>query len=189
MKIKDPSIRSCYSHPLLSKIEEDVDDHRDSKGCSITEDEFQEIVSKYQAQVPDESELLYDLAHENFLEEDTVPFLENEDEFEGCDGVEFPSYDSILSTIALHSDEMWEAYDKEVHEFCRQMCYNITNKENIIELGTNIALYQLSFDEESCVCMHTILFVLKTIVPWKINSKFQNSIKRVEIWLHEAMLM
>lgn len=191
MKIKDPSVRSCYSHPLLSKIEDDIDDYRDMKGSNINEDEFQCIVSRYQAQVPDEADLLYDLAYENFLEEDQTVSVSGgrAEEFEGCDTRDFPSYRVVLESVGKHCDEMWEAYDKEVHNYCMQLCNNIINKERVIEIGTNLALYQMSFDEESNVLLRTIFFVLKTLVPYRTNSKYQNSVKRAELWLQEASLM
>ena len=191
MKIKDPSLRSCYSHPLLSNIEEDIDDYRDNQGYDITEECFQNMLSKYQYQVPHEADLLYDLAFENFLEEESpgTHFLENTDEFEGCRNCEFPSYKLALESVGKHSDEMWEAYDKTVHNFGIELCHCITNKKRVLEIATQIALYQLSFDEETSVFLHTIFFVLKTLLPARTNSKYQNSIKRAEIWMQEALLM
>ena len=191
MKIKDPSLRSCYSHPLLSKIEEDIDDYRDNHGCNITEDCFKDMISKYQDEVPEEADLLYDLSLENFLEEeeDSGAFVDNTDEFEGCGDCEYPSYDFALQSVGKHSDDMWEAYDKTVHNFGIELCNHITNKEKVLEIGTSIALYQISFDEEASVFMHTIIFVLKTLVPARSNSKYQNSIKRAELWLQEALLI
>lgn len=191
MKIKDPSLRSCFSHPLLSNIEEDIDDYRDNKGYIITEECFKSMVSKYQAEVPEEAELLYDLAFENFLEEEnsSTSFVDNTDEFEGCGNSEFPSYELALNNVGKHSDEMWEAYDKTVHNFGIELCNNITDKESVLEIGTRVALYQISFDEETSVFLHTILFVLKTLVAARTNSKYQNSIKRAELWLQEAFLL
>lgn len=192
MKIKDPSFRSCYSHPLLSSIEEDIDDYRDNHGYNISEEYFQNMVAKYQAQVPDEADLLYDLAFENFLEEEEsveTPFVDNTDAFEGGGNCQFPGYKLALENVGKHSDEMWEVYDKSVHKFGIELYNCITNKQRVLEVGTQIALYQLSFDEESTVILHTILFVLKTVVPAKTNSKYQNSIKRAEIWLQEALLL
>lgn len=189
MKIKDPSLRSCYSHPLLSKIEEDIDDHRDTKGYYIDEGEFQNIVSKYQESVPNEAELLYDLAYENFIETSEDTELHTHLEFEGCDDRDFPEYKYILTQLEKVSDDMWEAYDKETHTHCQELCYNILDQDKVIQVATQIAMHQLSFDEETCVCLHTILFVLKTIVPYKTNSKYQNSIKRAESWLQDASLM
>jgi hypothetical protein len=193
MKIKDPSLRSCYSHNLLSKIEEDIDDYRDNHGENITEECFKNMISKYQSQVPEESDLLHDLSLENFLEEEDLPprrsFVDNTDEFEGCSNCEYPSYDFALKSVGKHSDEMWESYDKTVHNFGIELCNNITDKENVLEICTRIALYQISFDEETSVFLYTILFVLKTLVPDRNNSKYQNSIKRAEIWLQEAFLI
>lgn len=192
MKIKDPLLRSCYSHPLLSKVEEDIDDYRDSHGCNITEKCFKDIISKYQSEVPEEEvDLLYDLSFENFLEEEekSPAFVDNTDEFEGCGDCEYPKYDFVLQTVGKHSDDMWEAYDKTVHNFGIELCSNITDKERVLQIGTRISLYQISFDEESSVFMDTIFFVLKTLVPAKSNSKYQNSIKRAELWLQEAFLM
>ena len=193
MKIKDPSLRSCYSHPLLSKVEEDIDDYRDNHGCNITEECFKDMLSKYQSQVPEEADLLYDLSFENFLEEEDLPsrraFVDNTDEFEGCGDCDYPSYDFALQNVGKHSDAMWEAYDKTLHTFGIQLCNDITDKEKVLEIGTRIALYQISFDEETSVFMHTIIFVLKTLVPARSNSKYQNSIKRAELWLQEAFLM
>ena len=193
MKIKDPSLRSSYSHPLLSKLEEDIDDYRDNHGCNITEERFKDMLSKYQSQVPEEADLLYDLSFENFLEEEDLPlrrsFVENTDEFEGCGDCEYPSYYFALQSVGKHSDDMWEAYDKTVHNLGIELCNDITDKEKVLEIGTRIALYQISFDEETNVFMHTIIFVLKTLVPAITNSKYQNSIKRAELWLQEAFLM
>lgn len=188
MKIKDPSLRSCYSHPLLANIEEDIDDYRDNKGYEITEECFESIISKYQNQVPHEADLLYDLAFENFLEDDTPSFVDN-NEFEGCDTHDFPDYIFLLESVGKHSDEMWEAYDKTVHNFCKELCSNITEKDKVLKVATEIALYQLSFDEETSVFLHTIFFILKTLVPYRTNSKYQNSLKRAEIWIQEASLM
>ncbi len=189
MKIKDPSLRSCYSHPLLSNIEEDIDDYRDNKGYEITEECFKHLISKYQNQVPHEADLLYDLAFENFLEEDApAPFVDTH-EFEGGENHDFPGYKFLLENVGKHSDEMWEAYDKTVHNFCIELYGNITDKDKILKIATEIALYQLSFDEETSVFMHTIFFILKTLVPSRINSKYQNSVKRAEIWIQEALLM
>jgi hypothetical protein len=193
MKIKDPSLRSCFSHPLLSKIEEDIDDYRDNHGYNITEECFKDMISKYQSQVPEERDLLYDLSFENFLEEEDLPirraFVDNTDEFEGCGDCEYPGYDFALQSVAKHSDDMWEAYDKTVHNFGVELCNFITDKEKVLEIGTSIALYQISFDEEASVFLYTIMFVLKTLVPARSNSKYQNSIKRAELWLQEAFLM
>ena len=190
MKIKDPLLRSCYSHPLLSKVEEDIDDYRDNHGCNITEECFKDIISKYQSEVPEEADLLYDLSFENFLEEEESPaFVDNTDEFEGCGDCEHPNYKFVLQSVGKHSDDMWEAYDKTVHNFGIELCSNISDKEKVLEIGTRIALYQISFDEETSVLMHTIIFVLKTLVPARSNSKYQNSIKRAELWLQEAFLM
>lgn len=193
MKIKDPSLRSCYSHPLLSNIEEDIDDYRDNQGYDISEECFKIMVSKYQSQVPEEADLIYDLAFENFLEEESPgadgAFVDSIDEFEGCGNCEFPSYNIALVYVGKHSDEMWEAYDKTVHNFAIELCNNVTSKERVLEIGAQIALYQISFDEETSVFLHTIFFVLKTLVTDKNNSKYQNSIKRAEIWLQEAFLM
>tara|TARA_Y100000389_G_C17449874_1_gene514048 strand:+ start:371 stop:940 length:570 start_codon:yes stop_codon:yes gene_type:complete len=189
MKIKDPSLRSCYSHPLLSKIEEDIDDYRDNHGENITEECFKDMISKYQSQVPEEADLLHDLSLENFLEEEDLLFVENTDEFEGCGDCEYPSYEFALKIVGKHSDEMWESYDKTVHNFGIELCNDITDKEKVLEIGTRIALYQISFDEETSVFLHTIIFVLKTLVPARTNSKYQNSIKRAELWLQEAFLM
>lgn len=191
MKIKDPSLRSCYSHPLLSKIEEDIDDHRDNQGYNITKECFKDMISKYQSQVPEEADLLYDLSLENFLEEEdsNTSFVDNTDEFEGCGDCEYPSYEFALENVGKHTDEMWESYDKTVHNFGKELCNNITDQENVLEIGTRIALYQISFDEETSVFIHTIILVLKTLVPARTNSKYQNSIKRAEIWLQEAFLM
>ena len=190
MKIKDPSLRSCYSHPLLSKVEEDIDDYRDNHGFNITEKCFKDMISKYQSEVPEEADLLYDLSFENFLEEeDSQAFVDNTDEFEGCGDFEYPKYDFALQSVGKHSDDMWEASDKTVHNFGTELCNNITDKENVLEIGTRIALYQISFDEETSVFMHTIIFVLKTLVPARSNSKYQNSIKRAELWLQEAFLI
>jgi hypothetical protein len=190
MKVKDPSLRSCYSHPLLAKIEEDIDDYRDNNGDDITEEEFKKIVSQYQVDVPNESELLYDLAYENFIDTHIqyASFLENT-EFEGPSDQDIPEYKSILKDINKECEEMWLAYDKELHKFCRDMYINITDKEKVVKIGTEITLHQLSFDEESSVCLHTILFILKTLVNCKVNSKYQNSVKRAEMWLQEACLM
>lgn len=189
MKIKDPSLRSCYSHPLLSKVEEDIDDYRDNYGCNITEESFKNMISKYQSEVPEEADLLYDLSFENFLEEEESPAFVDTDEFEGCGDGEYPSYEFVLQNVGKHSDDMWEAYDKTVHNFGIELCSNITDKEKVLEIGTRIALYQISFDEETSVFMNTIIFVLKTLVPARSNSKYQNSIKRAELWLQEAFLM
>lgn len=192
MKIKDPSLRSCYSHPLLSKIEEDIDDYRDNHGENITEECFKDMISKYQSQVPEEADLLHDLSLENFLEEEDLPlrraFVDNTNEFEGCGDCEY-SYEFALESVGKHSDEMWESYDKNTHNFGIELCNNITDKEKVLEIGTRIALYQISFDEETSVFLDTILFVLKTLVPARTNSKYQNSIKRAELWLQEAFLM
>ena len=190
MKIRDPSIRSCYSHHLLSKIEEDIDDYRDKHGDDITDKTFKQLISKYQRQVPEEATLLYDLAYESFIQDDhrAIPFIESNN-FEGCGYHAFPEYSNILSSIGKHSDEMWEAYDKKVHSFCKELCKNVSDKNKVLQTGTKITKYQLSFDEESCVIMHTIFFVLKTLVPNRTDSKYQNSIKRAEIWLQEALLM
>lgn len=190
MKIKDPSLRSTYSHPLLSNIEEDIDDYRDNHGCDITEEYFKEIIHKYQAEVPEEADLLYDLAFENFVEDITseTSFVDT-DEFEGAEDCEFPDYKLVLESLGQHSDEMWEAYDKTVHDFGKKICAVLTVKEKVLETGTEIASYQISFDEESSVFLHTIFFVLKTLVPARVNSKYQNSIKRAELWLQEALLM
>ena len=187
MKIKDPLLRSCYSHHLLSNIEEDIDDYRDNNGYEITVECFATIVAKYQHQVPHEADLLYDLAFENFLEGDGV---EGENhEFEGCGNCEFPEYRKVLENVGKHSDEMWEAYDLVVHNYCIELCDNITNKDNVVKIATEVAKYQLSFDEENSVFLHTIFFVLKTLVPSRTNSKYQNSVKRAEIWIQEALLM
>jgi hypothetical protein len=191
MKIKDPSLRSEYSHHLLSKIEEDIDDYRDNQGYNITEQHFTDILCKYQSQVPEEAGLLYDLAFENFLEEENsqqTPFIDT-DEFDGCGDSEYPTYKLALESVGKHSDEMWESYDKIVHNFGIELCNHITNKQRVLEIGTEIALYQLSFDEETSVFMHTIIFVLKTLVPARTNSKYQNSVKRAELWLQEALLI
>ena len=190
MKVKDPYLRSTYSHPLLSNIEEDIDDYRDNHGCDITEKCFDEIVEKYQKQVPEEAELLYDLAFENFIEHsDSETSFINGDEFEGVGDCEFPDYKLVLERLSKNSDEMWEAYDKTVHDFGKKLCTDIIVKEKVLETGTEIALYQVSFDEESSLFLHTIFFVLKTLVPARVNSKYQNSIKRAELWLQEALLM
>lgn len=192
MKIKDPSLRSCYSHPLLSKIEEDIDDYRDNQGYNITEECFKDMISKYQSQVPEEADLLHDLSLENFLEEESPlgrAFVDNTDEFEGCGDCEYPSYEFALESVGKHSDEMWESYDKTVHNFGIELCNNITDKDKVLKICTRIALYQISFDEETSVFLSTIFLVLKTLVPARTNSKYQNSIKRAEIWLQEDFLM
>lgn len=195
MRVKDPSLRSCYSHPLLSEIESDIDDHRDAKGHTISSDEFRSIVAKYQERATGESELLYELAHENFIDDEDDAGDQADDgddgdeQFEGCDERDFPPYRTILDRLGSVSDEMWEAYDKETHQLCRALCCNITDRERVTELGTQVVVHQVSFDEETSVCLHTILFVLKTIVPYRSNSKYQNSVKRAETWLQQALLM
>uniref|UniRef100_A0A6C0J357 Uncharacterized protein n=1 Tax=viral metagenome TaxID=1070528 RepID=A0A6C0J357_9ZZZZ len=193
MQIKDPTLRSCYSHPLLSNVEEDIDDYRDKHGCNITEECFKDMISKYQSEDPEEANLLYDLSFENFLEKEDSPlgrsFVDSTDKFEGCGDCEYPSYDFALKNVGKNSDDMWEAYDKTVHSFGIELCNNITDKEKVLEIGTRIALYQITFDEETSVCLHTIIFVLKTLVPARSNSKYQNSIKRAELWLQEAFLI
>ena len=175
--------------PSLSKVEEDIDDYRDNHGYNITEEYFKDMISKYQSQVPEEADLLYDLSFENFLEEEDLPLVDNTDEFEGCGDCEYPSYEFALKSVGKHSDDMWEAYDKTVHNFGIELCNNINNKTKVLEIGTRIALYQISFDEESSVFFHTIIFVLKTLVPARTNSKYQNSVQRAQMWLQEAALL
>lgn len=191
MKIKDPTLRSCYSHALLAGIEEEIDEYRDNNGDDITEDDFKSIVSKYQNKVPEESELLYILAFENFIEDDDVAgeaFADRLEEFEGRDDRSFPEYKFILGELEKFSDELWEAYDREVYVLTLELCKHILNHEKVINIGTEAVIHQMSFNEETCECLHAIMFVLKTLVPYKDNSKYQNSVKRAETWLHDAVL-
>ena len=191
MKIKDPTLRSCFSHALLADIEEEIDEYRDNNGDEITEDDFKTIVSKYQSKVPEESELLYILALENFIEKDDVvkeAFADRLEEFEGSDDRLFPDYKFILGELEKVSDELWEAYDREAYVLTVELCNHILDHERVINIGKKVAIYQMSFNEETCECLHAIMFVLKTLVPYKDNSKYQNSVKRVETWLHDAML-
>lgn len=190
MLLKDPSLRSNYSHPLLAKIESEFDDHRDQTGGdTISNKEFDDILCKYQEDVPNESQLLYDLAYESFIVRPEDSFVGKVESFEGVDSRPFPSYPEILEFLARISDEMWVAYDKEIHEHCKELASNILEKESVIKIGAEIALHQIDYNEDTSECFETIMFVLKTVVPYRDNSKFQNSVKRSELWLQEAVLM
>jgi|SaaInlV_125m_DNA_1040241.scaffolds.fasta_scaffold10626_2 hypothetical protein len=186
MKIKDPTLRSCYSHTLLTDIEEEIDEYRDNNGDEITEEDFKNIVSKYQNKVPEESELLYILAFENFIEAEA--FADRSEEFEGMDDRSFPEYKFILRGLEKVSDELWEAYDREVYVLTLELCNHILDHEKVINIGTEAVHHQMSFNEETCECLHAMMLVLKTLVPYKDNSKYQNSVKRAETWLHDAVL-
>ena len=186
MRVKDPSIRAEYSHPLLNEIESEIDDHRDQKGSIISEREFDVILQRYQERVPvEEQSLLYDLARENFVEED--PNDVNPGRFSGVDMRPFPCYQEVLKALERH-EEMWTCYDKDVHELAVRMADALLEHDLVIEVGTEIALHQMTFDEDTTECLLTILFVLKTIVPYRDTSSWQMSVKRAEMWLHEAHL-
>tara|TARA_Y100001933_G_scaffold216636_2_gene223869 strand:- start:2765 stop:3349 length:585 start_codon:yes stop_codon:yes gene_type:complete len=192
MLIKDPSLRSRYSHPILVKIEEEIDDHRDENGNKISENDFYKIISKFHNEVPEnEQQLLKELAFENFIyqePETSNSFVDNEEQFEAADERSFPGYKTILNQLEKCSDELWDAYDTDLHEFCKELCDNILIQEKVIEVGTKIVMHQISFNEETNECMRATFFVLKTLVPYKSNSKFQNSVKRAEFWLQELSM-
>lgn len=191
MRVKDPSIRAEYSHPLLNDIECEIDDHRDQTGCIISVTQFDAILRKYQERVPvEEQSLLYDLARENFVEDD--PHVESDPDgvvegFSGVDVRPFPCYKVVLKALERH-EEMWTCYDMDVHELAVRMADGLLEHDLVIEVGTDIALHQMTFEEDTTECLLTILFVLKTIVPYRDTSSWQMSVKRAEVWLHEAHL-
>tara|TARA_Y100000748_G_C15351362_1_gene432047 strand:+ start:511 stop:804 length:294 start_codon:yes stop_codon:yes gene_type:complete len=93
----------------------------------------------------------------------------------------------VLKALEKH-EEMWTCYDMDVHELAVRMADGLLEHDLVIEVGTDIALHQMTFEEDTTECLLTILFVLKTIVPYRDTSSWQMSVKRAEVWLHEAHL-
>ena len=184
--IKECSLRSEYSHPLLSALEDEVDVFRDTRGCEITEEQFEELIVKAAVGLcPEESVLFRRLAREVFVE--PLPTPEKSVDFTPPGG-EFPSYEAALKGLERH-EHLWVCYDKRLHELAAELVENINDKSKIQGGASEVVLHGMSFNEDSTDYLQAVVYVLKTVVPYRSDSRWQAVVQRLEFACSEIGLL
>lgn len=105
----------------------------------------------------------------------------------GKDDRPFPTYVEVLAHLSAH-DDLWAAYDVQVHAMAQDFAARLLCRDALLGVAARIVQYQTSYDEEGDDVMRTVLYVLKSIVPDRDRSAWQNAVKRAELWCVEARL-
>ena len=195
LRIKDPSLRSEYTHPLLQRVEDLVDDFRDSNGDAISYEEMDDIVRKASSGGCDgevgDGELLRELSFDNFVELDGPVEdgpVEGGLEYGPSSGA-FPEYRQILPAISKLGDEWWASYDQFVHDAVSELFCDVCDESLAAAVGGALKMHEESFDETGDLVPRLALFVLKTCVPCREDSEYQNSVYRIEsLWAGHGIL-
>lgn len=186
LKLKSPELRSEYTHALLKSVEDSLDDFRDSYGDNISYEELDDIINKVSNET--DRDLLRELAFENFIDSTEIENLSEGLDYGQSSG-DFPEYKEVLSKICILGDDCWTSYDRFVHDSIAELFSDVLNSSLSIAIGTAIVDHEESFGEEGNLTPRVALFVLKTCVPCRENSKYQNSLYRIESeWSEHGIL-
>lgn len=192
LKLKNPELRSDYTHALLKSVEDSIDDFRDTNGDNISYEELDGIIQQASTTSDEvDRELLRELAFENFIEDpqQNEP-LQGGGELEyGASSGDFPDYKDVLSKISILGDEWWATYDRFVHDSIAELFNDVLDSSLSVAIGAALTKHEESFDEEGSLAPRVALYVLKTCVPCREDSCYQNSLFRIESeWCEHGIL-
>lgn len=191
LKLKNPELRSEYTHELLKSVEDSIDDFRDANGDNISYEELDTIIQQVST-TSDEADraLLRELSFENFIDpQENETFQEMEKLEYGESSGDFPDYRKVLAKISILGDEWWAAYDRFVHDSIEELFTDVLDSSLSISIGAALNKHEESFDEDGNLAPRIALYVLKTCVPCREDSNYQNSIFRIESeWCEHGIL-
>mgnify|MGYP001161226022 FL=1 len=191
LKLKNPELRSEYTHALLKSVEDSIDDFRDANGDNISYEELDNIIQKVSTTSDEvDGELLRELTFENFIDPQENEPLQDREELEyGASSGDFPDYNDVLTKISILGDEWWATYDRFVHDSIAELFSDVLDSSLSVAIGAALTKHEESFDEEGSLAPRVALYVLKTCVPCREDSNYQNSLFRIESeWCEHGIL-
>lgn len=190
LKLKNPELRSEYTHTLIKSVEDSIDEFRDNNGDNISYEELDAIIEQVSMTCKEEDrELLRELTFENFIQQENDP-LQHRAELEyGESSGDFPDYKEVLSKISILGDEWWATYDRFVHDSITNLFNDVLDSSLSIAIGAALTDHERSFDEEGSLAPRVALYVLKTCAPCREDSNYQNSLFRIQSeWCEHGIL-